>query len=64
MDKPGTSGQALFWQLAAPVRGPLVLSGVLLAVSALSGLLLRTSPTYARFWAERTESLGWTIDAR
>ena len=26
--------------------------------------LLGTSPTYARFWAERTESMGWTIDAR
>jgi ATP-binding cassette subfamily B protein IrtA len=39
MDKPSTGGQALFCQLAAPVRGPLVLFGVLLAVSALSGLL-------------------------
>lgn len=26
--------------------------------------LLQTSPTYARFWAERTQSTGWTIDAR
>jgi ATP-binding cassette, subfamily B, bacterial IrtB/YbtQ len=26
--------------------------------------LLQTSPTYRRFWAERTESMGWTIDAR
>jgi ATP-binding cassette subfamily B protein len=25
--------------------------------------LLHASPTYARFWAERTESTGWTIDA-
>ncbi|GAA4996093.1 ABC transporter ATP-binding protein [Actinopolymorpha pittospori] len=25
--------------------------------------LLTASPTYARFWAERTESMGWTIDA-
>jgi hypothetical protein len=26
--------------------------------------LLQTSPTYARFWTERTESMGWTINAR
>ncbi|MFV2175664.1 ABC transporter ATP-binding protein [Actinomadura sp. LOL_016] len=26
--------------------------------------LLRTSPTYAGFWAERTETVGWTFDAR
>lgn len=25
--------------------------------------LLQTSPTYRRFWAERAESMGWTIDA-
>jgi ATP-binding cassette, subfamily B, bacterial IrtB/YbtQ len=25
--------------------------------------LLAASPTYRRFWAERTESMGWTIDA-
>jgi ATP-binding cassette subfamily B protein len=26
--------------------------------------LLRTSSTYTRFWAERTESMGWTVTAR
>jgi ATP-binding cassette subfamily B protein IrtB len=25
--------------------------------------LLQASPTYARFWTERTESMGWTINA-
>jgi ATP-binding cassette subfamily B protein len=25
--------------------------------------LLQTSPTYNRFWAERTENMGWTIGA-
>lgn len=33
------TGRASFWQLAAPVRRQLVLSGVLMAVGALSGLL-------------------------
>lgn len=33
------TGRASFWKLAAPVRGQLLLSGVLMAVGALSGLL-------------------------
>lgn len=39
MDETDNHGRASFWRLAVPVRGHLVLAGVLMAVGALSGLL-------------------------
>jgi ATP-binding cassette, subfamily B, bacterial IrtA/YbtP len=39
MNESRSHGQSSFWQLAGPVRGQLVLAGLLMAVSAVSGLL-------------------------